>query len=203
MNTQLMQPAQLAVTQVSCSQNTLHSELPRQCYNHSTWISLWSYSTNDRTIHFWQALAAANLSKPRIPVYSNVTGEAMHRDEIARSTAEQICNRVCQTIKIVQTLSALVVKLWSNDASEVRLAAAVTRVLPICRQLQWELVMTNLIRGGWTKLTELGPGVALRSACRHTNQDIASKSFINIEVWIRDLIYWTGVFHSVTVGCCY
>ena len=49
-------------------------------------------------------------------------------------------------------------------------------------QVQWELVMANLIGGGWSKLTELGPGVALRSACRHINQDVASKSFTNIEV---------------------
>lgn len=51
-----------------------------------------------------------------------------------------------------------------------------------CLQVQWELLMTNLIGGGWSTLTELGPGVALRSICRHLNQEVASTSFKNVEV---------------------
>ena len=49
-------------------------------------------------------------------------------------------------------------------------------------QIQWEQLVQNLIAGGWQQLTELGPGVALRSICRHINEDVATGSFRNIEV---------------------
>ena len=49
-------------------------------------------------------------------------------------------------------------------------------------QVHWEQLTENLITGGWRQLTELGPGVALRSICRHINEDVASSSFRNIEV---------------------
>ena len=49
-------------------------------------------------------------------------------------------------------------------------------------QIHWQQLTENLIAGGWQQLTELGPGVALRSICRHINEDVASSSFHNIEV---------------------
>ena len=48
--------------------------------------------------------------------------------------------------------------------------------------MQWERLIENLVDGGWIQLTELGPGVALRSACRHINEDVATSSFRSVEV---------------------
>ncbi len=55
-------------------------------------------------------------------------------------------------------------------------------VMVLDTQIHWEQLTENLITGGWRQLTELGPGVALRSICRHINEDVASRSFRNIEV---------------------